>query len=62
MTIMAYEKLQQLMDDYEARQFQKLTGEFRHYCPDWDYMAIDEHCPEISGCTCPKNPPKSVTP
>jgi hypothetical protein len=57
---MAYEKLKQLMDDYESRQFAKLAGTKRHYCPDWDYMAIDEHCSEIDGCTC-SFPPESVT-
>jgi len=23
-----------------------------HYCPEWDYMPIDQDSPEIGGCTC----------
>jgi len=23
-----------------------------HYCPEWDYMIIDESCPEYECCTC----------
>ena len=38
--------------DYEEKKFMQLVGIYRHYCPDWDYMAIDEHSPEIEGCTC----------
>jgi len=29
-----------------------LKGRLKHYCPDWDYLPIDETCPEYSGCTC----------
>lgn len=29
-----------------------LTGEKCHYCPDWDYLPIDETCMEIEACTC----------
>ena len=30
-----------------------LTGEKRHYCPEWDYMPIDETCEmEIEACIC----------
>ena len=29
-----------------------LTGEKSHYCPDWDYLPIDETCMEIEACTC----------
>jgi hypothetical protein len=38
--------------DYEERQYNKLTGKRRHYCPDWDGMAIDEHSPEYAVCAC----------
>lgn len=32
---------------------QVLIGKKRHYCPDWDYMPIDETCEmEIDCCTC----------
>ena len=29
-----------------------LTGEKCHYCPDWDFLAIDETCPEYEACCC----------
>jgi hypothetical protein len=29
-----------------------LTGKYAHYCPDWDFMTIDETCPEFEACTC----------
>lgn len=25
---------------------------FRHYCPDWDYLFIDETYPEFQSCLC----------
>ena len=31
-----------------------LTGKHRHWCHDWDYMPIDETCPEFEACTCEK--------
>jgi|694.fasta_scaffold05682_7 hypothetical protein len=32
---------------------QILTGEKRHYCPEWDFMPIDETCEfEFEACTC----------
>lgn len=34
-----------------------LTGEFRHWCPDWDGLPIDETVPEYGCCTCPKVTP-----
>lgn len=24
----------------------------RHFCPDWDYMEIDDTCPEFECCLC----------
>lgn len=38
--------------DVEATEYSKLHGKYKHYCPDWDYMAIDETCPEWDCCTC----------
>jgi len=38
--------------DYELLYFLGATGKFKHFCPDWDYMAIDETCPEFDACTC----------
>ena len=29
-----------------------LEGEKRHYCPDFDYLPIDETCKEFNTCTC----------
>lgn len=29
-----------------------LEGEKSHYCPDWDYLPIDETCTEIEACSC----------
>lgn len=29
-----------------------LTGQKRHYCPDWDFLPIDETCMEFEACTC----------
>lgn len=25
---------------------------YRHYCPDWDFLEIDHYCPEMDGCSC----------
>lgn len=37
-----------------------LTGKFAHWCPDWDYMTIDETTPEWEACTC--YPSKTFSP
>lgn len=29
-----------------------LTGAQAHWCPDWDYLPIDETTPEHEACTC----------
>lgn len=29
-----------------------LTGEFCHYCDEWDDLPIDETCEEFAACTC----------
>jgi len=31
-----------------------LTGNYQHYCPDWDYLPIDDTCMEFEACTCKK--------
>lgn len=28
-------------------------SKFRHECPDWDYLQIDESDAEFGACTCP---------
>lgn len=33
-----------------------LTGRYCHWCPDWDYLPIDNTCElEFECCTCPKD-------
>jgi len=34
---------------------EKLTGNYAHYCPDWDYLPIDDTCVEFQSCTCHGN-------
>jgi len=29
-----------------------LTGDHKHYCPDWDFRPIDSTCDEFEGCNC----------
>lgn len=29
-----------------------LTGEKKHFCPEWDFLPIDETRPEFEACTC----------
>lgn len=36
----------------ESKVFERLKGKMKHFCPDWDYMAIDENCPEFEACAC----------
>lgn len=36
-----------------------LTGGYRHWCPDWDYLPIDDTVKEFECCTCTK---KAVSP
>ena len=38
--------------DYEEIAYNKLTGKYKHYCWEWDFMAIDESYPEFAHCTC----------
>ena len=43
--------------DAEVVAFNKLTGKFKHFCLEWDGMAIDETCPEFESCLCFKDEP-----
>ena len=43
--------------DREQQEFNKLTGKYKHWCPEWDYLPIDETCPEYSSCSCFNNTP-----
>ncbi len=38
--------------DRETERYAALSGKLKHYCPDWDFMAIDETCPEFDVCLC----------
>lgn len=29
---------------------------YKHYCPDWDFMLIEDGDPEFECCTCYNNP------
>ena len=29
-----------------------LTGKHAHYCYDWDFLPVDETCPEYECCHC----------
>jgi hypothetical protein len=29
-----------------------LTGKYAHYCPEWDFLPIDETCKEFEHCSC----------
>lgn len=31
-----------------------LTGKYSHWCPEFDYLPIDENCYEFDYCTCDK--------
>lgn len=54
--LVALNERKKRIDKWEAdcRQYwgHILTGERRHYCPDWDYLPIDETCREIESCGC----------
>lgn len=49
-------------DDCLYWRGQPLTGEYAHWCPNWDDLPMDETCPEWP-CNCgivditPENPP-----
>jgi hypothetical protein len=38
--------------DRETERYAELNGQLKHYCPEWDFMAIDETCPEFDACLC----------
>ena len=31
-----------------------LTGNGSHWCPDWDFLPIDDTLAEFEACTCPR--------
>lgn len=38
-----------------------LTGAKKHYCPDWDFLPIDDTCLEMESCTCYEGETPMVT-
>ena len=49
--------------DRESEAFKKLQGVKKHFCPNWDYMAIDKTTDEFKACCCEQyNPPKLRAP
>lgn len=40
------------MFDAEEETYNNLYGFFKHYCHDWDGLAIDEMCMEFEYCLC----------
>jgi hypothetical protein len=38
--------------DCTRERHKVLTGQFAHWCPDWDYLPVDETTPEWECCTC----------
>lgn len=38
--------------DMEEIIFNNLEGQYKHYCPEWDFMAIDETWLEFDYCSC----------
>lgn len=42
-------------ENIETEIYETLTGAYKHFCPDWDEMAIDENCFEFASCGCFRN-------
>jgi hypothetical protein len=40
------------MANTEQKIYESLKGKYKHYCKEWDGMAIDETCPEWEACLC----------
>jgi hypothetical protein len=40
--------------DNEKIIYDKLKGKYKHFCPDWDFLAIDETHGEFECCSCNK--------
>jgi len=40
------------MANIEEKIYECLKGKYKHYCIEWDGMAIDETCPEFKTCLC----------
>lgn len=42
------------VEDCKRWHGRTLSGNYMHWCPDWDYLPIDDTCIEFTVCTCPK--------
>ena len=49
------------MSDWLEKRYEKLKGKYKHYCPEWDFLAIDENSPEFECCTCRRDQIVNVT-
>lgn len=36
----------------EDTDYNRLKGDYKHYCLSWDGLPIDEHCVEFCACDC----------
>ena len=43
---------QDWIDDSTRWMGEVLTGKYAHWCPEWDYLTIDETCMEFIACHC----------
>lgn len=40
------------LTEQEKDLLKRIRGRYAHFCPDWDYLAIDEQSAEFSSCNC----------
>jgi len=40
------------IEDCKREYGKILTGTQGHWCPEWDFLPIDETCKEYAACTC----------
>lgn len=43
---------QDWIDDCMKTYGEVLTGTKAHWCPEWDFLPIDETSPEMEACSC----------
>lgn len=47
-------------EDCEREYGRRLTGDYAHWCPEWDDLPIDETCREFFACSCFGKDPRAV--
>jgi hypothetical protein len=47
--------IEQEWDRDRIESLRQKTGAKAHLCPEWDFLAIDETCPEFEACLCFKD-------